>query len=146
MSGRPAGDSAEQRKAGDWLLQQISERLGVPLTSKRIPLDGGSYVELDGFSESPTVLCEIWAHIGPPKGAQKNKVMTDAMRLTFVRQRLGGDAKCVLVFADSDAAAPFQRGTWMAECLSHFGITVEVVSMPEPMRDRVLKAQARQYR
>ena len=85
---RHPGDSAEQRKTGEWLRERASEELGVPLREHRISLERGWYLELDGFCESPPILCEIWAHVGRPKSAQKNKVMKDALKLLFARKRL----------------------------------------------------------
>lgn len=141
-----AGDSGEQREAEKWLLDALSKKLGVTLVKKRWQLGEGSWIELDGFCELPMILCEAWAHIGPPKSAQKNKVMTDALRLLFVNSLLEGDAKLILLFADHDAAAHFQGRSWMAQCLSEYNITVEVFEMPPELRVRVLGAQRRQYR
>ena len=140
------GDSSEQREAEAWLIDALSRKLGVTLTKRRWPLDGGSWIELDGFCKSPLVLCEAWAHIGPPKSAQKNKVMTDAFKLLFVNALVKGNGKRILLFADYDAAAHFQGRSWMARCLNEYDITVEVIGLPPELKGKVLKAQKRQYR
>ncbi|MEE8418854.1 MAG: hypothetical protein V3S02_01940 [Dehalococcoidales bacterium] len=116
------------------------------LDKKKFPLDGGSWIELDGFCESPLVLCEAWAHVGPPKSAQKNKVMADAFKLLFVNEIRGRDGKCVLLFGDSEAAAHFQGKSWMAQCLNKHNIIVEIIEMPLELKTEILKAQKRQYR
>ncbi|HIH44522.1 MAG TPA: hypothetical protein HA257_05450 [Candidatus Methanoperedenaceae archaeon] len=63
-----AGDSSEQREAEKWLVNALSKKLGLTLCEKKIDLPEGGRIELDAFCESPLVLCEVWAHIGPPKG------------------------------------------------------------------------------
>ena len=141
-----SGDSLEQRKAEGWLMDQLSKKLGTKLEKRKFTLEGGSWIELDGYCESPLTLCEAWAHVGPPKSAQKNKVMTDALKLLFANIQVGGNAQCILLFSDCDAAAPFIRDTWMAQCLKEYGISVEVIEFPKDMKDKVLEAQKRQYR
>jgi len=140
------GDSSEQQEAERWLLDCLSRNLRVTLTKRRFALDRGSWIELDGFCESPLVLCEAWAHIGPPKGAQKNKVMADAFKLLFVNALVKGDGKLILLFADREAAAHFQGKSWMAECLHKHNIIVEIIELPLELKTKILKAQKRQYR
>jgi len=141
-----AGDSSEQRKAEKWLVNALSKKLGVPLSKTQWDLAGGNWIELDGFCESPMVLCEAWVHIGPPKSAQKDKVMTDAFKLLFVNALVKGEGKRILLFADPDAAAHFQGKSWMAQCLNEHNIIVEVIELPPELKTEVLKAQQRQYR
>ena len=140
------GDSSEQQEAERWLLDCLSRHLGVTLTKKRFFLDGGSWIELDGFCESPLVLCEAWAHIGPPKSAQKNKVMADAFKLLFANALVKGTRKRILLFADCEAAAHFQGKSWMAQCLNKHDIMVEIIELPLELKTKILKAQKRQYR
>jgi hypothetical protein len=73
-----AGDSSEQQNAEKWLLNELSKERGLKLIKKRFDLEGARQIELDGFCESPLILCEAWSHIGRPVGCQKDKVMTDA--------------------------------------------------------------------
>ena len=140
------GDSSEQQEAERWLLGRLSKHLGVTLTKKRFLLDGGGWIELDGFCESPLVLCEAWAHIGSPKSAQKNKVMADALKLLFVNALVKGDGKHILLFADREAAAHFQGKSCMAQCLNKYNIIVEIIELPLELKTKILKAQKRQYR
>lgn len=143
---RLSGDSTEQQQAGEWLREQVSRHLGVQLIGKRVHLERGSYLEVDGYCHSPRVLCEIRAHIGSPKSAQKNKVMKDGLMLLFAKMRFGEDARCILVFGDKDAAAHFTGTSWMAECLARLGVEIQVIEMPPELRETVLAAQQRQYR
>jgi hypothetical protein len=141
-----AGDSLEQRDAEKVAIQLLGEKLGVVLTPRRLPLPDGGRIELDGVSDQPPILVEVWAHQGPPKAAQKAKVMTDAMRLLFAARVLGTAPRLILGLTDRAAAAHFTGRTWMSQALRELGVEVEIVELPEPVRESVLRAQARQYR
>ncbi|MGB2841244.1 MAG: hypothetical protein WBC40_02010 [Halobacteriota archaeon] len=141
-----SGDSSEQREAEEWLVNALSKKLGLSLTKKRLDLPEGRWIELDAFYESPLVLCEVWAHIGPPKSAQKYKVMTDAFKLLFASTLVKGNGKRILLFADRDAAAHFQGNSWMAQCLKKHNIMAEIIELPPELKIKVQKAQRRQYR
>ena len=142
------GDSSEQRKAERWMLSQLADKLGVSLQPKVIHLERGSYLEVDGYCPDlpRPILCEVWAHIGRPKSAQKHKVMCDALKLLFAKRRLGVEARCMLVFGDEQAAAFFEGTSWMAECLEDAGIETMVIPMGQELADTVGEAQKRQYR
>lgn len=142
-----AGDSKEQREAEAWLIDVLAEELGISLTKQKWVLDNGSWIELDGFCKTPLVLCEVWAHIGPPKSAQKHKVMTDALKLMFANDTLfKSEGKCILLFADEEATLHFQGKSWMAQCLKKYNITIKVKRLPSELEEKVRSAQKRQYR
>ena len=140
------GDSAEQREAEGWLLDELSKKLDVTLTKKRIELREGSWLELDGYCESPLVLCEVYAHIGSLRGDQPHKVMTDAFKLVYANKLVGGDGRLILLFADKEAASYFQGKSWMTQCINEFGIEVEIIEPPKELKEKILGAQKRQYR
>jgi hypothetical protein len=77
----PAGDSAEQRGAERVMLDLLGAQLGLELNPATITVPSGERVEVDGADASRTVLAECWAHQGPPKSAQKHKVLADAFKL-----------------------------------------------------------------
>jgi len=143
---RQPGDSSEQQEAEQWLLDALSAKLGVKLAKKRWQLDGGSWTEVDGFSQSPLIVCEAWAHVGAPRSAQKHKVMTDAFKLLFVSLLFRQDSRRILLFGDHEAAKHFQGNSWMGRCLNEYGIQVEVVDMSPEIKAKVVEAQKRQYR
>ncbi len=145
--GNPAaGDSAEQRRAESLMMEALNERLGIMLTQKRYSLAGGVWLEADGMNEDPFVLCEAWAHQGKPKSAQKNKVMTDALKLLYIEKMAGRLARKILLFSDDDATSPFRGNTWMAKALEAWNVEVQVVDLPAGVRAEVANAQKRQYR
>ncbi len=143
---RAAGDSAEQKQAEKLLVDWLSARLGVKLVPKRLPLPTRGWLEIDGACDSPPILCEAWAHQGPAKSAQKDKVMTDAFKLLYAAQLVPERARMILLFACVKAASHFKGNSWMAQALKARGIEVQVAELPEPARAMIRAAQKRQYR
>ena len=142
------GDSREQQDAEKDLLKGYFNKIHLTFVEqKKFDIEGNGWIEIDGFCESPLILCEAWAHIGVPKSAQKHKVMTDAFKLIFVnRLFFNGSGRCILLFADNEAASYFKQRSWMAQCLKEYNIAVEVGELPEDKKDKVQNAQKRQYR
>src|SRR5206468_6357464 len=87
-----------------------------------------------------------WAHQGPPKPAQKNKVLADALKLLYVERLKSVPARKILLFGDRVAARRFQGENWMARAMESFGIEIKIIELPLEMRNAVEKAQKRQYR
>ncbi|WP_200210393.1 hypothetical protein [Micromonospora coerulea] len=142
-----AGDSAAQRRAEGVMLGLLSERLGCQLKPSRFALANGARVEVDGVDEDLTVLVEAWAHQGPPKPAQKHKVLADAMRLLFVASTLTTTPRLVLCLSDEEAARHFTTArSWAAAALRTFQIDVEIVEPSSDVRGEIRVAQERQYR
>jgi hypothetical protein len=143
-----AGDSSEQQNAEKWLLNELSKERGLKLIKKRFDLEGARQIELDGFCESPLILCEAWSHIGRPVGCQKDKVMTDALKLIFVNKLFyKGEGECILLFADYDAAALFQHDeNGRSQCLLDYDIKVKVIEFTEEIKAKIQEAQERQKR
>src|SRR5260370_7571173 len=103
-----AGDSAEQRRAEEYLIARLGESLGATLKKTRVEMPGGEWLEVEGACETPMILCEAWAHQGPPKPAQKNKVLADALHLLYVHRSNSVPARKSLLFGDKAAAPPVQ--------------------------------------
>jgi len=128
------------------MIDLLAQELGCKLAKRKFDLPNGRRLEIDAGSRKPPVVCEAWAHQGPPKSAQKNKVMADALKLVYVASILDSRTRKILLFADQEAARPFRGGTWMAEALAALKVEVRVVPLPEEIRTRIRKAQERQYR
>ncbi len=144
--GKP-GDSLEQRKAEEIILATLAGQLGVSLTPRSFAFPEGVRVTVDGVADTPLILVEAWAHQGPPKSAQKAKVVTDAFKLVWVdRVLFDGKARKILALSDTAAAGHFQGRSWMAAAFRNLGIEVRVVSIPDSVRGRIRLAQARQFR
>ena len=140
------GDSSVQRSAEPLMIRWLEEQLGVDLRQGYFPVDGGRRVTVDGWSEEPPILVEAWAHQGPPKPAQTNKVTSDAFKLTYLRHELGVDARLILLFSDEEAARPFQAGSWRAHAFSQAGIEIWVAELAPDIRAAIRDARKRQYR
>lgn len=143
----PPGDSVEQRDAEALIVAGLSAELGLSLTPRSFALPDRVRVTIDGVADAPTLLVEAWAHQGPPKSAQKAKVVTDALKLLWVdRVLFGGEARKILALADPAAAGHFQGRSWMAAAFRDLGVEVRVVTLPAAVRERIRRAQQRQFR
>jgi len=141
-----AGDSREQREAEGIMLAWLENHLGIRLERRRVTFADGSWLEVDGACDDPPVLVEAWAHHGPPKSAQKMKVVNDAFKLLAVQRTVADDARLILLFAEEAAAAPFRAGTWRSAALREAGIEVLVAELPARTVELVRAAQKRQFR
>jgi predicted transcriptional regulator len=142
----PPGISREQQEAENWLIDRLSKQLRVRLAKKRFYPIGRSWLEVDGYSKNPLIVCEAWAHVGHPKSAQKNKVMADALKMLYVKRFLKENYRCILLFGDEQAASHFEHDSWNAKCLESHGIEVEIMRFTPEWKDKLLKAQTRQKR
>ena len=144
----PAGDSAEQRGAERVMLDLLGAQLGRELNPATITVPSGERVEVDGADVNRTVLAECWAHQGPPKSAQRHKVLADAFKLAWIGTTVYPRPQLILCLSDPLAAAPFLPGarSWASRALQDHRIEVCVVSLPDDLRHRLLEAQHRQYR
>lgn len=140
------GDSSEQREAEAVMIATLAREMGVELSPQRVDLPDGSYVNVDGASDDLSVLCEAWAHQGPPKSAQKMKVAVDAFKISHVARSLGTSPRLVLVFCDEHACKRFRGSGWLAGAIRSHGIEIKVVDIPDDLRDRLRQAQHRQFR
>ena len=143
----PPGNSAEQRAAERMMLDLLGAKLNVHLSVGHIVGPKGGRVEIDGADDARAVLVEAWAHQGPPKSAQKHKVLADALKLIWVSSRLPERPRLILLMSDEAAAKPFTTArSWAAEALRDLGVEVHVVELDEAVRERIRQAQQRQYR
>jgi hypothetical protein len=144
----PPGSSHEQRDTERTMLDILGQRLGLGLEPATISTPSGARIEVDGADSGRTVLVECWAHQGPPKSAQRHKVLADAFKLTWISRTMSPRPRLVLCLADTLAAAPFTPGgrSWAAQAFQDLSITIELVDLPHDVRHALLKAQQRQYR
>src|SRR5580704_4926449 len=84
----PAGDSAEQRGAERVMLDLLGAQLGCELNPATITVPSGERDQVDGADAGRMVLAECWAHQGPPKSAQRHKVLADAFKLAWIATTL----------------------------------------------------------
>jgi len=144
----PPGSSREQRDAERVMLDLLGRQLGRDLSPARLAVPSGERVEVDGTDADRSVLVECWAHQGPPKSAQRHKVLADAFKLTWIAATMDPRPQLILCLSDPLAAAPFMPGgrSWAARAFQDLGVTVSVVELPADLRHDLLRAQRRQYR
>lgn len=104
-----SSDSSEQQRAESVLLENLSRELGISLAPERITVGDGVHIIVDGFNREARIFCEVSAHIGSTKGAQRHKIARDILKMIMAEESLGGDWRKILCFAD-DNAAQFFRG------------------------------------
>ena len=146
MCGRPQkhpSHSSEHCAAEAEILAALEKQLVVRLDGcPRIDQE----VKLDGFASGPSPICvEVWAHQGKPKGAQPAKLMKDMCKLLLVEKLLGKTCRKIVAVCDEDALS-FLRNSWCGRFADEFGIERIVVDVGEPTRDKLRRAQVRQYR
>jgi hypothetical protein len=144
----PPGSSHEQRDAERVMLDLLSQQLGRELSPATLTVPSGERVEVDGVDADRSILAECWAHLGPPKSAQRHNVLADAFKLTWISTTMYPRPRLILCLSDPLAASPFLPGarSWAARAFQDLGITVCVVELPVNLRETLLKAQRRQYR
>ena len=145
---RPPGSSQEQRDAERVMLDLLVKELGLALDPMTITIPSGARVEVDGADVQKTVLVECWAHIGPPKAAQRHKVLSDALKLVWISSTLYPRPRLILCLADDAAAAPFRPSSrsWAGQALQDLNVEVIVVSIPGELRKTLQNVQVRQFR
>jgi hypothetical protein len=144
----PPGSSHEQRDAERVMLDLLSQQVGRELNPARLKVPSGERVEVDGADATRSILVECWAHQGPPKSAQRHKVLADAFKLTWIATTMYPRSRLILCLSDPLAAAPFLPGgrSWAARAFQDLGVTISVVDLPAAIRQGLLQAQLRQYR
>ena len=86
------------------MLRSFGHHLGAHLHPKSLPLPSGGYLEIDGFSVSPAVLCQVHAETGPMTHEQERTTMFDILKLSYAANVLGNTARRILLFRDRTTA------------------------------------------
>lgn len=135
------GHSTEQQTAETFMRETLAATLGAALRPARIRLPSGAHVHVDAVSDDPPVLAELWAHQGPPKGAQHKKVLADALKLHHLAGHLAIGHRLILGLADPAAARDFTTArTWYADALRTLHIEVLVIDLPDDLRATIRTA------
>ena len=129
------------------MLAAASAHFGIALTSRRVHLPQGAYVDVDGVADdtgtgAPAVFVEAFARQGALKGGQLHKVQGDVLKLELLARAFPG-ARLGLVFGDPVVASRVASG-WLGEAVATFGIEIVVAELPAGVRSGLVDAQARQ--
>jgi hypothetical protein len=143
----PHPSRSDVQQAAEYLvISELAAQLGVALERKTIDLGNGVAIQADGASADNSVLVEVYAHVGPLKGAHPRKLTADAFKLVWAGSRLGS-TKLVLAVVDGDAAAYLRRPkAWLTAALVDNKVDVIEVRLPEAVIANIVAAQKRQFR
>ena len=132
------------------MVSEFSRQLGRELGRATIPF-GKNKVTVDGLhrDDHRVTLVEAWAHVGKAKSAQRNKVLSDMLKLAFVSSVLrrsypGLDVESHLIFADVSAANVVTGDGWAALAAKEFGIAMQVIALSKEVINTIKEAQRRQ--
>jgi hypothetical protein len=149
-----ASDSTEQQKAEEKVLSLLNKNYKLKLVSEKLVVNGTTF-QLDGYSENPPVLCEIYSRIGKLKPAQKNKINKDILKMLLIEKMMLRQAqhdkkerfRKIIAFADEEAASSFAGGeSWYSKLKENFNIEIIIIDIPKILRSTLIAAQKRQYR
>lgn len=148
-----ASDSAAQRDAEPAILARASEHFEKTLRPRKVTTPEGGKVQLDGISDDNSVIVEAYARQGELRGAQAKKVLTDALKLVWVRSWLSPSAQVVVCLGCEEAArtllwqtAHSHPQSWMAEALRDLEVAVHVFAPGGRHVEATRAAQVGQYR
>ncbi|WP_293625737.1 hypothetical protein [Salinisphaera sp.] len=136
-------DSTEQVDAETYILRLLEAELSATF-DPAAPLPIPSRVQPDAIDPVKKIIVEVYARVGPVKGAQLHKIKGDVLKLALIGQQAGPDWRRILCFASEEAAAYVTGQSWVAAAVKHFGIEVIVAPLSDEHRERVTSAQARQ--
>ncbi len=122
-------------------LELIRKQRGyASLTRQDIEI-GAASCRPDGVNSTGGKIVEVYARVGPLKGAQSKKVATDILKLAAIKQQPGlENSRCEIYFVDEEALESL-RG-WIKEAAAEFGVQLKLVKgFPEKFRSKLVKAQ-----
>lgn len=139
-------DSTEQQLAHKEILSLLNEKHQLNLESKKV-LINDTLFQVDGYSENPPILCEIYSRIGKMKVAQHNKIGKDILKMLLIEKMHNRTFRKIIAFADEEASSSFSGGeSWYSKLKDHFNIEIIVIIIPSSLQESLLLAQKRQYR
>jgi hypothetical protein len=113
------------------LLQRVMESVGCHLEPRRVALEGGGVVRIDGIDRDESILVEIFADRGQLKGPQRRRLSQHALKLiTLGRTRPA--ARLIVAVADADVARAARQDGWLAQALASWGVEVLLVDPARP--------------
>lgn len=118
-------DAALEREYSEAaMLRSFGRHLGARLHPKSLPLPSGGYLEIDGFSVSPAVLCQVHSEVGPLTREQERTTMFSIVKLSYAANVLGNTARRILLFRDKSTARKICSTPEFAERIGDSGIEV----------------------
>lgn len=146
MKSKHPSDSTEQHIAHKEILSLLNEKHQLKLESRKV-LINDTLFQVDGYSENPPILCEIYSRIGKMKVAQHNKIGKDILKMLLIEKMHNKTFRKIIAFADEEAASTFSGGeSWYAKLKDNFNIEIVVIDISLELKESLLIAQKRQHR
>ena len=139
-------DSSEQQQAHKEILALVNDKFNLQLEDRKVLIDNVLF-QVDGYSEEPPILCEIYSRIGKMRVAQTNKVVKDILKMLLIEKMQNQKFRKIIVFADDEAAQPFMTDeSWYSKVKVNFDIEISVVGVSKELKESIEIAQKRQSR
>src|SRR5574338_787939 len=128
-------DSTEQQLAHKEILSLLNAKYQLTLESRKV-LINDTLFQVDGYSENPPILCEIYSRIGKMKVAQTNKIGKDILKMLLIEKMQNKTFRKIIAFADEEAAKSFSGGeSWYSKLKDHFNIEILVIDIPSQLKE-----------
>ncbi len=135
--------SSAQHEAEEVMLSELASKLGLEFEKGFFSNPIGETLQSDAIDLGRRVLVEVYPHIGRINGAQSQKVRSDLLRFLFTEEKLGGEWRKVLCFADNEAAQIVNGESWFGKAASEIAAEVYIIPLPKKLKQKVLAAQKR---
>ncbi|RFA10629.1 hypothetical protein B7R54_16530 [Subtercola boreus] len=110
------------------LLAALARHLGTPLEPRLVTLPDGVRVEIDGIDSSGRLLVQCISAGGAVKSGQRNKAMSDALKLVWLRSTLFVGARIALCVSEP-VSRFFADPAWLAQAVADLRVEVYVVTI-----------------
>lgn len=145
MNNTYKSSSREQQEAEKELLYSFSKKY--KLTEEKPVFPDVFSCQPDGTYKNDKeewVWVEVYAHQGPLKSAQRQKVCTDILKLITAEKILQQPIQKYILFGSEEAMQCFQNNSWHARSVQEWNIKLEVGELSEQTKQKLAAAQARQ--
>ncbi|MGN0106586.1 MAG: hypothetical protein ACI4A5_02665 [Hominilimicola sp.] len=140
-------NSLEQQEAGHILFMAVQKWLNTELLeTPKISLADNTftYMQPDFYSESASVVGEIFTHIGKPKKAQDNKIANDILKMLLLEKIRCKKYRKIIVVCDESEENKLKGTSVLAECIRQFDIEIKKIDIDTEIQNKIIKAQERQ--
>lgn len=142
-------DSSVQVCAEKVILRKLEKQIGLDentLTESNVLLTDRTYVVFDGFNKDEAVIAEAYARVGKLGVSQKNKIVTDVMKMLLTEKVLNKEFKKIIAVCDDAVYKEMSGQSWKSLAISEFDIEVIKVDIDDDLKNKIVDAQTRQYR
>lgn len=142
-------DSTVQQNAEKVIVRKLEKQIGLAentLLETNVLLTDRTYVVFDGFNKDEGVIAEAYARIGKLGPSQKNKIVTDVMKMILTEKVLNKDFKKIIAVCDDSVYEQMSGLSWKSLAISEFDIKVMKVDIDDSLKNKIVNAQKRQYR